>query len=140
MLVPAAMAVLPAGPVAVSQLEAAAGEQGIARATLYRTAARLAIERTSTGAGKLWALLAEPAAVESEGPVSNDTPEEVEAAESEAAGIDPRVEQLVAAARRLMSRGVRREVIDHRVRKRWGAETADEVAAQIERLLERKDS
>ncbi len=121
------------GPVAVSQLKAAAREEMIVRSTLYRAARRLGVVRTSTEAGKLWALPAEPVAVEREGPVSNEMPEEVEGAESEATELDPRIEQLVAEVRRRMSRGQRPEALIHRIRKSWGAELADQVKAEIGR-------
>jgi len=113
------------GPVAVSQLEAAAGQERISRATLYRTAKRMGVVRMSAEAGGLWALPDEPTPMESEAPAV--------AAEDDVAETDPRVERLVAEARGLMSRGImRREVIVHRIRRAWGAELADQVKAVLE--------
>ncbi len=65
------------GPVAVSQLEAAAGQERISRATLYRTAKRLGVERTVTEGGKLWALpesAPQQATGQREEPVRDRTP------------------------------------------------------------------
>lgn len=127
------------GPVAVSQLEAAAGQEEIARATLYRAAERLGVVRMSTEAGRLWALSGESVPVENVepagalAPVSNGTAGEGSGVESEVTETDPRVERLVAEACGLISRGImRREVIVHRIRKAWGAELADQVKAVLE--------
>ena len=110
------------GPVAVSQLEAAAREEMIVRSTLYRTARRIGVVRTSTEAGKLWALPAEP-----------EPPESAEPLDGAVAETDARVEQLVAEVRRRMSRGQRPGPIVHRIRKALGAETAAAVKAEIGR-------
>ena len=118
-------------------MEAAAREERISRATLYRTARRIGVVRTSTEAGKLWALPAEPAPAEREGQAKAVAPAvngiSADGDVAQVAELDPQIEEFVAAARRLMSRGVRREAIVHRIRKAWGAELADAVKAEIGR-------
>ena len=134
------------GVVPVAQLVDEAEREDIAPATLFRAARRLGVakpacwalpesslKRTTEGSKE------QAASVEAEGqakalaPVSNGTSEEVEAAESEATELDPRVEQLVAAARRLMARGQRASSIIHRIRKSLGAELADAVKDELGR-------
>ena len=122
------------GPVCASEMEAAARQEMIVRSTLYRTARRIGVVRTSTEAGKLWALPAEPVPAEREGqakavaPVANGI-----SADGDLVGLDPRIEEFVADIRRRMSLGQRPGPIIHRIRKTLGAELADAVKAEIGR-------